>query len=216
MSIRVVLSGRRLLWRRGVTVRRRTLRSLHGVVLLGMGLAACWSEPTGMPEPRDPTGSARALEAARQEGLLNEIRVATAHYRQVETALRDGYDVITPCLYSSAGYGARGHLHRKTALLDEFLDPMHPEILMYEPKPDGTRELVGVHYVVLAGPWDALHPRRVPQLGSEMLRDRRAPGAAPFSSYSLFVALWRENPTGIYEDFNPAVSCAHAVAALGQ
>ncbi len=191
------------------------------LLMLSTMLAACTSDPATAPSPREmPVASVNAAATGagprEQLRLLARVLAATAKYHRVSVALEDGYTFITPCFYSASGLGARGIFYRKTALLDAVVQPEQPEILMYEPQENGTLKLVGVHFVVLATPWEAANPGRVPMLGSEPLRDRRAPGAAPFPAYSLYVALWRRNPSGLYADFNPAVSCRYATVSAPQ
>ncbi|MBC7842635.1 MAG: hypothetical protein H7099_09990 [Gemmatimonadaceae bacterium] len=201
-------------------MRRSSIPSLSlAIVVL---LAGCARDAATAPLPDDalPSASIDANGAGasriRQALLLAKIAAATAKYQRESVAVNDGYTFITPCFFSAVGLGARGQLYRKTPLLDGLIDPKQPEILLYEPQEDGQMKLVGVHFVVLAAPWDAANPGVVPMLGSEPLRDRRAPGAAPFPSYSIFVALWRRNPSGLYADFNPAVSCKYAAVSVPQ
>ena len=43
---------------------------------------------------------------------------------------------------------------------DGALDPTRPEIVIYEPTPNGGRKLIGADYLVLAEAWHATTPRR--------------------------------------------------------
>ena len=70
---------------------------------------------------------------------------------------------------------------------------------MYEPKEDGTLELIAVEYITTKGPAN---------LNGHLFNFVTEPnryGLGPF--YELHVWAWRENPTGAFADMNPDVSC---------
>jgi hypothetical protein len=80
-----------------------------------------------------------------------------------------------------------------------------PEAVMYEPKADGTLELVAVEYITTKGP---------AELDGHLFSFTSAPnryGLPPF--YELHVWSWRDNPAGAFADMNTNVSCDAAVAA---
>ena len=75
-------------------------------------------------------------------------------------------------------------------------------LFVYEPKPDGKLELVGVEYITSKGP---------ASLEGQLFSFTGAPnrsGIGPF--YELHVWAWKTNPRGAFVDFNPHVSCEHA------
>ena len=85
-----------------------------------------------------------------------------------------------------------------------------PEALLYEPK-DGKLQLVGVEYIVIAADWDAKHPTP-PVLMGQLFNYSGAPnrfGIPPF--YELHVWAWKNNPAGMFADWNPRVSCEEFV-----
>jgi len=161
-----------------------------------------------------PDGAAlRSVESEPQGTLLATIRAATARYHRVEDALADGYVRGSPCAYSPMG--AQGEHFRKASLFDAVVDPSQPEMLLYEPQANGDRRLVGVEFIVPSAAWDPGHTG-IPMLGDQPFVDRRAPGVVgpPFPNYGLNVWLWNDHPSGMYAEWNPAVTCEFAEGAV--
>ena len=84
------------------------------------------------------------------------------------------------------------------------IDIAKPEAVMYEPKPDGSLNLVAVEYIAFKGP---------AALEGQLFNFVPAPnryGLDPF--YELHVWAWKQNPDGTFADNNPDVSCKAATA----
>lgn len=130
--------------------------------------------------------------------LAEAVRSATEKYQDPAAALADGY-VAMPCV-SGPGSGAMGiHFVNPPLLEDGEIDVSRPEALMYEPQADGSLELLGVEFIAFEGP---------AVLMGHLFHFVAAPnryGLDPF--YELHVWAWRENPGGMFADFNTAVSC---------
>jgi len=45
------------------------------------------------------------------------------------------------------------------------LDPTRPQIVIYEPMPDGTLKLIGADYLVIAEAWHKKHPETPEMMG---------------------------------------------------
>jgi hypothetical protein len=107
------------------------------------------------------------------------------------------------------GVGAMGqHYVRGDLVGDPAIDPLRPEALMYAPQPGGGWRLVGLEYVVLQADWHAAFGAATPTVLGLPLKAVGAPnryGLPPF--YQRHVWLWRHNPAGSFEDWNPNVSC---------
>jgi hypothetical protein len=89
-------------------------------------------------------------------------------------------------------------------LQDHEVEVARPEAVMYEPKPDGTLELIAVEYITFTGP---------ASLEGHLFSFVQAPnryGLDPF--YELHVWAWRQNPSGSLADMNPHVWCDAAKA----
>ncbi len=132
---------------------------------------------------------------------VRALRRETRHYRSFSEAASDGYVAqLSPCVDSPAG--GMGYHYGNPALIDTELEALRPEILMYEPRPNGRLRFVGVEYIVPIAAWDEPHP---PEVEGVELHKNEALGL-----WVLHVWTRRKNPTGVFQDFNPRVTCQFA------
>ena len=135
------------------------------------------------------------------------VRESTERFKDVSVAEREGYALMFGCV-SGPDYGAMGmHFVNFPLVVDGVLDPTKPEIVIYEPLPNGRLRLIGADYLVLADAWNATHSSP-PELGGQLLHFFEAPnrfGLPPF--YTLHVWAWKENPTGAFVNWHANVSC---------
>ena len=152
--------------------------------------------------------------------LLAQVRAATAQYHDIDVALAAGYALGSPC--ESRAEGAMGMHYPNRTLMgtrgvrgtpplvwgdDAVIDPLRPEVLLYEPQPDGSRRLVAVEYLVFAAAWDAVNsePPTLAGIPFDYKEGVEAHGFEPH--YELHVWLWRQNPLGMFYPWNPKVAC---------
>ena len=151
---------------------------------------------------------AAVLAASTLGSDLATIRAATAHYHDIDDALAAGYGPLHTCTDHEGGLGAMGrHYVYGPEVTNTTFDLSRPEVLVYEPMPNGRSRLVAVEFVVFAEPWDAANDAP-PQLFGRDLTLVTAPnryGVPAF--YEIHVWLWRNNPSGMFSDWNPKVSC---------
>ena len=137
---------------------------------------------------------------------LAELRAATADYHDVEVAKADGFVQGTACVSNPAGDGAMGIHYVDMARLATGFEPNRPEVLIYEPQEDGRLRLVGVEYVVLDADQDPTTDERPVFPGGISFH---APHATPGPvAYTLHAYVWKNNPAGLFVDYNPRNSCA--------
>jgi hypothetical protein len=139
--------------------------------------------------------------------LVAQVRTATQPYRDVGAAVDAGYAQFLGCV-AEPGRGAMGiHYLNGTLVSDAVVDPLKPEALMYEPRPDGRLELLGAEYIVFQAAWDALHPQPPVLFGHpfHLVREPNRYGVPSF--YELHLWLWRHNSGDLFDDWNPRVSC---------
>jgi hypothetical protein len=93
---------------------------------------------------------------------------------------------------------------------------MNPSIVIYEPQADGSLQLVAVENLVFKEAWQAAGNDGPPSTdGHEWYRmvndpDTEVDEAHGFQPhYELHAWVFRENPNGPFEPFNPAVTCEH-------
>ena len=144
--------------------------------------------------------------------LAQEIRRVTERYQDVAAATAAGYALFLGCVSSPQG-GAMGiHYVNGDLVVDGKLDAARAEALMYEPK-GGKLELVGVEYIVLAAAWDAAN-KTPPTLMGQLFHHTPSPNRYGIPAfYALHVWAWRDNPHGVFVDWNPRVSCAEHQAS---
>ena len=133
-----------------------------------------------------------------------KIRKATAKYHSTEAAQSAGY-VLVPGLdycFDNPGVGGMGFHYIHTASLDTTLDVLHPEALVYAPGHNGQLQLGAVEYIVPAEAWDLAGNTEPPMLLGRHLHLNEALGV-----YVLHAWVWKNNPSGMFEDWNPKVSC---------
>ena len=173
--------------------------------------------------------------AQQKEPSLEEVRAATERFQDVKQALAEGYvrDPGDMCdtadmMGRPAKLGAMGiHFFRPDLLgisgppnprVDgngTHIDFRKPSILIYEPRPDGSLALVAVENLVFAKAWHAAGNARPPSFqGVEYDSMKDDPSTAVDEAhlfephYDRHVWLYRDNPNGIFAQFNPNVSCA--------
>lgn len=203
-----------------MTLNAKTL----SVLALSAVVAACSSvQPT-------------AYRPAAGEPTLAQVRAATERFRDVNVALAEGYvrDPGNICdtadmMGRPAALGAMGiHFFRPDLLgingepnprvdgTGTHTDFRVPSILIYEPQADGSLELVAVENLVFLRAWQAagnINPPRFHGLSYDTMADN---ANTPVDESHMFephydrhVWLYRDNPNGMFAQFNPNVSCAH-------
>jgi hypothetical protein len=136
---------------------------------------------------------------------LAELKQATAKYHRVAAAEADGYMLASPCEESPDG--GMGHHYLNPSLLGPEIDPLRPEILLYAPVGNSLR-LVGVEYFKVDADQNLATDGDRPSLfgrGFDGPMLGHAPGMP--IHYDLHVWIWKANPAGVLEMWNPALDC---------
>jgi hypothetical protein len=153
-----------------------------------------------------------AVAAANPDGL-STARAATAGYHNLDAALSAGYarfvDAQGIACIDKPGEGGMGiHYVNGELVGDASVDAATPEALVYEPQRNGRLRLVANEYIVFQDAWDATHSSP-PSLFGRTFESVASPnryGIPPF--YELHAWVWKHNPSGMFNDWNPRVSCA--------
>jgi hypothetical protein len=146
-------------------------------------------------------------EKSEASGLVEVVRESTERFRDVSVAEAEKYFLQFGCV-SGGDAGAMG-LHYVNASLvgDGELDATRPEIVIYEPIPDGRLRLIGADYLVLADAWHAKH-EGPPQIMGQLLHLFESPNRFGLPAfYTLHVWAWKDNPTGMFVNWHSKVSC---------
>ena len=178
--------------------------ALQTVGVMGVALAFLSSTPAF---PAAPDSDAITPE-------LQRVRQALDKYRDPIRAVHDGYFSTVGCVeyprpgapgqvpYPAGGMG----VHFFNVSLMGKLDPLQPQVLVYEPS-GGKLRLVAAEYFVPLSP----DLKERPQLFGRPF-DGPMAGHHPLmphdlSHYDLHVWLWKKNPAGLFAPTNPAVKC---------
>lgn len=196
--------------------------TLVAIVIAGAlaAAAAVSASDSPAPGPGEPT--------------LAEVRRLTERFRDVNTALAEGYvrDPADLCetaqmMGRPASLGAMGIHYFRPDLLGISAPPSprvngngthtdfrKPSILIYEPQEDGTLELVAVENLVFAAAWRQAGHAEPPTFHGvpydAMVDDPNTSvdEAHMFEPhFDRHVWIYRENPNGVFTPLNPAVSC---------
>ena len=168
-------------------------------------LALLWLPSTPARAIHAPTHT--AAHQAPTGALIKVVREATERFRDVKAAEAEGYALTFGCV-SGGEYGAMGlHYVNFPLVLDGVLDPTRPEIVIYEPQPDGRLKLVGADFLVLADAWHAKNAGP-PQLMGQLFHLFESPNRFGLPAfYTLHVWAWKDNPTGMFVNWHAKVSC---------
>lgn len=148
-----------------------------------------------------------AYGASGSKRDLAVIRQATAKYHNLDVALADGYEILFDCTVNPNNPAeAMGQHYINTALAaDDVLELERPEVLMYEPQPDGSMQFVGVEYIIFEDAWTGDAP---PEFLGRTLARKTAVGVHPVPPfYEVHAWVWAHNPAGDFADWNAKVSC---------
>jgi hypothetical protein len=176
------------------------------------------------------------------EPTLAEVRAATERFQDVNVALAEGYqrDPMDICetaekLGQPAELGAMGIHFANLELLGITAPPsprvdgngthtdfLKPSVLIYEPQADGSLELVAVENLVFVQAWQEAGNDAPPTFHGVTYDTMADDPETPIDEAHLFephhdrhVWIYRENPSGVFAQFNPAVTCEHHTAGGG-
>jgi len=166
-------------------------------------LAACDS---GVTPPDSAAEEQPALEAAedgrRPRSVRRQLRALRAYanpFRNLNRAKEAGFDTqVTQCR-DNPPIGGMGYHFANLGRIDGAQPKvLEPEILVFAPRRNGRIALAAVEYIVPFALWDGEPPRL---FGQEFRANNND------QVWQLHVWLWRYNPAGLFEDWNPRVSC---------
>jgi hypothetical protein len=139
---------------------------------------------------------------------LAAVRAVTAKYHDISAALADGYQlgfrgVVTGCI-SNPTAGAMGYHYFHWAKMD---DPAivegDPEVLVYHTADDGSLVLGAVEWVVHKPLWEQAGNTAPPVVFGTTLHVLNP----VLNWYIAHAWIWKHNPSGMFADWNPEVSC---------
>jgi hypothetical protein len=131
------------------------------------------------------------------------VRAATAQFHHTLAARTAGYDLVPGLDYcfQNYGVGGMGYHYINTNLIDTIVDLLHPEAMVYAPDVNGSIQLGAVEYIVPVDTWDAEYDELPQVLGQNFHFNER------LDMYVLHAWIWKNNSSGMFEDWNPEVVC---------
>ena len=153
-----------------------------------------------------------ASQKDQSGALVKLVRESTARFKDVHVAEAEGYALQFGCV-SGPDAGAMGLHYVNMDLLDEVnktgvFDPARPQIVIYEPTPNGRPRLLGADFLVFADAWTAKHPEGPPELMGQLFHLFESPNRFGLPAfYTLHVWAWKQNPKGSFVNWHPDVSC---------
>jgi hypothetical protein len=188
-----------------------------GCLAVAMSVANC----SRQNRPTDPSALASHTEAAHAHGdasssaspnvasELAAVRAATAKYHDLSAALADGYQlgfrngVVTGCI-SNPTAGAMGYHYFNWAKMDDTsIVAGDPEVLVYHTAGDGSLVLGAVEWVVPKPLWEQAGHTEPPVVFGTTLHVLNP----ALNWYIAHAWIWTHNPSGMFADWNPEVTC---------
>ena len=171
-------------------MRKRHLLVLTALVLTAMGV---WAFAASAGD---------STEAARN---------ATAKFASIDAVKAAGYglfkDINGVACIAMPGMGGMGYHYVNGKLVgDPGIDPTRPEAVVYAPQ-QGQLKIAALEYIVVKSAWDARHSSP-PSLFGQTFNLTLSPnrfGLPDF--YSLHAWLFKNNPVGKFQPWNPDVRC---------
>ncbi|HUR33847.1 MAG TPA: hypothetical protein VM032_08625 [Vicinamibacterales bacterium] len=186
------------------------------LLLLSNGIVGCAGPSSASPGMAGALLAPSAIRAPQAPVDLSRIRQATARFQNIDVALGagyvdDGYGCIDATTFGlDPSLGAMGfHLINETLHADPTTDPTAPDLLVYEPAHGGgTPKLVALEYEVFKDDWFGYAGAGAGAAPPTLLgHDFLSIDLDDLHVFALHLWLWRDNPNGAFEDFNPRVSC---------
>ena len=180
--------------------------------LLAMLMLAAAPTPGSAQDHEGHAGSvsSRHKPTREENELVKAVQDATLRFKHVSSVEGpgEGYNLMFGCV-SGGDFGAMGLHYVKGSLIDGDINVKEPEIILFEPAPNGRIRITGVDFLTPVAAWDAAHPGEgPPQLNGQLFHLFESPnrfGLDPF--YTLHVWAWKDNPNGTFVNWNPDVSC---------
>jgi hypothetical protein len=129
---------------------------------------------------------------------LAAARAGTAKYRYLQAAIDDDFvEPFNPNPCFTLPEAAMGFHYIKPSRVDLLPAAAEPELLVYMPDDEGVMHLVAVEYLIPGSPDDT----------PPVLFGQQFHFTPLVSGWTLHAWIWRNNPDGIFSDFNPKLRC---------
>ena len=187
------------------TLRRATQYSAIALALMNIGTWSAQAQD-GHSHMKAQKHDATAPQADAG-ALIQIVRNSTERFKNVAAAQAEGYALNFGCV-SGEDSGAMGmHYINGDLVASGVIDATKPQIVIYEMQADGTLQLIGADYLVIADQWNATHSGP-PELMGQLFHYFPAPNRFGLPAfYTLHVWAWKDNPWGAFVNWHANVSC---------
>ena len=128
----------------------------HSIITLALAALCPWTAPAQQGHAHETEAQSQLTPS--QGALLKIVRDNTERFKEVSVAEAEGYSLLFGCV-SGPDAGAMGlHYVNLNLVGAGVIDATRPQIVIYEPMPDGHLKLIGADFLVIASDWDKAHP----------------------------------------------------------
>ncbi|TPV32747.1 hypothetical protein FJ651_10550 [Paucihalobacter ruber] len=132
--------------------------------------------------------------------MIDEVRELTTTFSNHSAAQNAGWNnQMSPCVQHPTEGGMGIHFGRME-FFDGRINHLEPQVLLYAPNNNGDLEFLGVEYIIPFG----ILPESEP---APMLFDEEYKKNHELEIWALHVWTEKENPNGMFYDWNPNVNC---------
>lgn len=180
----------------------------------GLLVALCFTVVAACDTPAAMLSPDQALLSQGRSGetpanvnqQLAALRALTAPFHNFDKAVDAGWGArVTDC-FELPGVGGMGFHFANFEYFDGGANLLEPQVLVYEPMKNGKLRLGAIEYIV---PFDF-----APADGPAPTLMGQSYNPVPGVGWALHVWVWKHNPLGMFEDWNPMVSCEFEDAYL--
>ena len=181
--------------------------SILGFAVMSVGASGALAQDGHPHTPPTHVNEMTREQQSKASAFLKVVRDSTERFKDVSVAMAEGYVLQFGCV-SGSDSGAMGlHYVNATLVGRGVLDPTRPQIVIYEPTPDGKLKLIGADYLVIAEAWHKTHTE-TPEMMGQLFHLFEAPNRFGLPAfYTLHVWAWKDNPNGVFVNWHPNVSC---------
>ena len=132
--------------------------------------------------------------------MIEEVRAITQSYTVHSNGVAAGWATDLSGCVAHPTEGGMGHHFGRLEYIDGRINHLEPQVLLYAPDANGTMELLGVEYLI---PF-AIHSedKEPPTLFGQNYHKNQQ-----IEMWALHLWSEKENPNGMFYDWNPDVSC---------
>jgi len=172
---------------------------------LGAANADVRTAGTGAADPNPGDDRIRPSELRKYLAKFIDPAVAESHgYKPTDVCSEYPYRGADGMVIGGMGY----HYANPELIADPQIDPFRPEVLVYTPTPDGGRVLGAVEYIKIDDDQRIATPQDRPSLFGWEFQGPKEPTESGIPiHYQMHIWLFKHNPRGLFEPWNPRVTC---------